>query len=58
MIFIRAGLVELICTDCGALIVLGNPDRAMVELADVNAAEHEHQLTHLIQAHKEREALG
>ena len=57
MILIRAGLVELICSDCGALIVVGT-DRGMVELADVNAAEHEHQLTHLIQAHKEREALG
>ena len=56
MILIRAGLVELHCTDCGCLIVVGT-DTGMVELADVNAAEHEHQLT-LINAHKEREALG
>lgn len=56
MILIRAGLVELHCTDCGCLIVVGT-DTGMVELADVNAAEHEHQLTHPIEAHKEREAL-
>ena len=57
MILIRAGLVELHCTDCHCLIVVCT-DTGMVELADVNQAEHEHQLSHLIEAHKEREALG
>lgn len=57
MIFICARLVELHCSDCGERSYVTGAD-GWVELADVNAAEHEHQLTHLIQAHKEREALG
>ena len=57
MILIRAGLVELICSDCHASIMVGT-DAGFVELADVNEAEHEHQLTHIIEAQKEREALA
>lgn len=53
---IRARLVELICPKCHTLIVVGE-NKGFVDLAEVNEAEHDHQLWHLIQQHKEAEAM-